>query len=695
MDLKALFAPQSIAVIGASRKEGSIGYMVVKGLLDSEFPGKIYPVNPNADEILGVKCYKTATEIGAPIDLAVLTVPAQHAIAATEDAGLAGTKVVAVITSGFSEVGRRDLEEQLVETARRHRMGLIGPNIVGILNNPAKANASFAPYLPYPGSIALVSQSGALLIALDGMTWINKIGISHMISIGNMADLDMADFIDALNQDPYTTAITLYVEGLKDGRKFLESVKSSQKPIIAIKAGVSQRGELATASHTGSLAGSSQVYGAAFKQFGVNSARDLDDLFVRSIALSMMKPLMGDRVVVITNGGGAGVLATDAAERYGVPLTDPPQELKDAFRKWMPDFGSPRNPVDMTGMAARPHYSGACLDALKHPWADGAAILYCETAVTDPQDIAEGIYQAYQDGGATKPVVVSLIGGERCLKAGEWLKAKGVPCYFDPAEAMSALGALREYGRYLERKEAAAFSSYADVDKAKVRSVLDTVKSEGRTALMEIEAAAVFRAYGLPLAESILAGDQEEAVQAAEKLGYPVVLKIASPDILHKTDAKGVKVGISNPAEVRTAFTEILANAKAYKAEAKIAGILVQEMAPKGGTEVIFGAIKDAAFQQTIMFGLGGIFVEVLKDVTFRIAPISVAEAKSMVMEINAYPIIKGARGEKPRDQEALADALSRLSQLTIDFPEIKELDANPVLLYEKGMIVVDARIIL
>ena len=695
MDLKALFEPQSIAVIGASRKEGSIGYMVVKGLIDSKFAGKIYPVNPNADEILGVKCYKAATEIGAPIDLAVLTVPAQHAIAATEDAGLAGTKVVAVITSGFSEVGRRDLEEQLVDTARRHRMGLVGPNIVGILNNPAKANASFAPYLPYPGSIALVSQSGALLIALDGMTWINKIGISHMISIGNMADLDMADFIDALNQDTYTTAISLYVEGLKDGRKFLESVKSSQKPIIAIKAGVSQRGELATASHTGSLAGSSQVYGAAFKQFGVNSARDLDDLFVRSIALSMMKPLMGDRVVVITNGGGAGVLATDAAERYGVPLTDPPQELKDAFRKWMPDFGSPRNPVDMTGMAARPHYSGACLDALKHPWADGAAILYCETAVTDPQDIAEGIYQAYQDAGATKPVVVSLIGGERCLKAGEWLKLKGVPCYFDPAEAMSALGALREYGRYLERKEATVFSSYADVDKAKVRSVLDTVKSEGRNALMEIEAAAVFRAYGLPLAESILAGDQEEAVQAAEKLGYPVVLKIASPDILHKTDAKGVKVGISNPEEIRTAFTEILANAKVYKAEAKIAGILVQEMAPKGGTEVIFGAIKDAAFQQTIMFGLGGIFVEVLKDVTFRIAPISVAEAKSMVMEINAYPIIKGARGEKPRDQEALADALSRFSQLTIDFPEIKELDANPVLLYEKGMIVVDARIIL
>jgi acetyl coenzyme A synthetase (ADP forming)-like protein len=695
MDLKALFEPQSIAVIGASRKEGSIGYMVVKGLIDSKFAGKIYPVNPNADEILGLKCYKAATEIAAPIDLAILTVPAQFAIAATEDAGLAGTKVVAVITSGFSEVGRRDLEEQLVETARRYRMGLIGPNIVGILNNPAKANASFAPYLPYPGSIALVSQSGALLIALDGMTWINKIGISHMISIGNMADLDMADFIDALNQDPYTTAISLYVEGLKDGRRFLESVKNSKKPIIAIKAGVSQRGELATASHTGSLAGSSQVYGAAFKQFGVNSARDLDDLFVRSIALSMMKPLMGDRVVVISNGGGAGVLATDAAERYGVPLTDPPQELKDAFRKWMPDFGSPRNPVDMTGMAARAHYSGACLDALKHPWADGAAILYCETAVTDPQDIAEGIYQAYQDAGATKPVVVSLIGGERCLKAGEWLKQKGVPCYFDPAEAMSALGALREYGRYQERKETTVFSAYTDVNKAQVRSVLDTVKSEGRTALMEIEAAAVFRAYGLPLAESILTGDQEEAVQAAEKLSYPVVLKIASPDILHKTDAKGVKVGISNPTEVRTAFAEILANAKAYNAEATIAGILVQKMAPKGGTEVIFGAIKDAAFEQTIMFGLGGIFVEVLKDVTFRVAPISVAEAKSMVMEINAYPIIKGARGEKPRDQEALADALSRLSQLTIDFPEIKELDANPVLLYEKGMIVVDARIIL
>lgn len=693
MKLEAIFNPRSIAVIGASRKEGSIGYMVVKGLLDSKFEGKVFPVNPNADEILGLKCYKAATEIPEEVDLAVLTVPVAVALQATEDAGKKGVKVVAVITSGFGEVGRRDLEEELVNIAHRYNMLVVGPNIVGILNNPAKANASFGPYLPYPGSIGLVSQSGALLIALDGMTWINKIGISHMISIGNMADLDFADFIDALNEDPHTQAISLYIEGVKDGRKFLDAAKRSHKPIIALKAGVSQRGELATASHTGSLAGSSKVYTTAFDQYGIVPARSLDELFVRSIALSMMKPLKGDHIAVITNGGGAGVLATDAAERHGIPLNDPPDDLKELFRKWMPDFGSPRNPVDMTGMADRPWYHGCLMDALSHPWTDGAAMLYCETSITDPQNIAEGLYQAYVEAGAVKPIVVSFIGGERCLKAGEWLKSRGIPTYFDPDDALSALGSLRYYGKYLERKNA-QFEPH-QVGREKVREILDKIKSEGRTALMEYEAGQIFKAYGLPLASSILAADAEEAVKAADQIGYPVVLKISSPDIVHKTEARGVKVNLKNDQEVRAAFNEIVANARSYKSDARIVGVLVQKMASPGGTEVIFGAIRDPQFQQVVMFGLGGIFVEVLKDVTFRVAPVTVEEARSMALEIQASPIIKGVRGQKSKDIDALAEALSRLSQLVVDFPEIKELDANPVMLYEQGLVVVDARILL
>jgi acetyl coenzyme A synthetase (ADP forming)-like protein len=693
MKLEALLQPHSIAVIGASRREGSIGYMVVKGIIDSKFEGAIYPVNPKADEILGIKAYPTMESIPGEVDLGILTVPVNAALEAAEDAGKKGTKILAVITSGFGEVGRRDLEDQLVEIGQRYQMRIVGPNIVGILNNPAKANASFSPYLPYPGSIALVSQSGALLIAVDGMTWIDKIGISHMISIGNMADLDMADFIDALNEDPNTSAISLYVEGIKDGRRFLDAVNRSEKPVICLKAGTSSRGELATASHTGSLAGSSRVYSAALKQFGVTSAKHLDELFVRSVALSMMKPLYGDNVAVISNGGGAGVLATDAAERYGIPLQDPPQDLKDLFRKWMPDFGSPRNPVDMTGMAARPQYMGATLDALKHPWTDGVAVLYCETAVTDPQDIAEGIYEAYQEGGATKPVVVSYLGGERALKASEWLKSKGIPAYFDPDEAMSAMGCLRDRGRFLSRKAASEFQPFTDMNKEKVREIFTKVRGEGRLTLSENEGDAVFQAYGLPVAPYRVASDAEEAVRAADRIGYPVVVKIASPDILHKTEAKGVKVGMATAEEVRQATAEVLANAKVYNPNAHIDGVLVQKMAPKGGTEVIFGAIKDATFQQILMFGLGGIFVEVLKDVTFRVAPVSPEEARRMVSEITAYPIIKGVRGQKPLDENSLSVTLARLSQLITDFPEIKELDANPVMLYQDGLIIVDSLI--
>jgi len=691
--LDAIFKPKSVAIVGASRDPKAIGHQCVKNLIESGYKGKIYPVNPKADEIAGLKCYHSITEIPDEIDIALIVVPAKYVPSVAEECGKKGVKGLVIIASGFSEIGRKDLEDEVVNIARKYGMRVLGPNIVGILNNPLKANASFAPYLPYPGKAALISQSGALLIAMDARTWSDKVGISHMISIGNMADLNFGDLINYFNKDEDTEVISLYIEGVKDGRKFLNAAKNSKKPIVALKAGVSQRGAAAAASHTGSLAGSVKIYEAAFKQGHIVKAEDLDALFEETMALALQPPMRGDNLLIITNGGGVGVLATDAAEKYGVPIKDAPDDLKSLMRNHMPEFGSPKNPVDLTGMADRPNYEGAIKDGLKHPWVDGVVVLYCETSFTDPQNIAEGIYQAVKESGVNKPVAVSFVGGERSINAGSWLIEHGIPYYKSPNTAVRAMGALRIYGRYLE-KTTTEFKPY-EVNKDKVASIIEKVRADGRYTLTEPEAKEVFAAYGLPVPKGKVAKTADEAVEIAKAIGFPVVMKIVSPQIIHKSDAGGVKVNLKSEEEVKEAFEEIMENAIRYDPNAKIFGVYVQHMEPKG-TETIIGSVNDVQFGPTVMFGLGGIFVEILKDVTFRIAPFSKDEALDMVKEIRGYGILKGARGEKPRDIEAIADAVSRLSQLVWDFRDtIKEVDANPVIVYEKGLSVVDARIIL
>ena len=691
--LDVIFKPKSIAIVGASRDPKAIGHQCVKNLIDSCYKGKIYPINPKAEEIAGLKCYRSILEVPDEIDVALIVVPAKYVPAVTEECGKKNVKGLVIIASGFSEVGRRDLEDEVVSIAKKYGMRILGPNIVGVINNPLKANASFAPYLPYPGNAALISQSGALLIAMDARTWSDKVGIAHMISIGNMADLNFGDLIEYFNEDPDTKVISLYMEGVKDGRKFLRTAKNSKKPIVALKAGVSQRGAAAAASHTGSLAGSVKIYEAAFKQGHVIKAENLDALFDETMALSLQPPMQGENLLIITNGGGVGVLATDAAEKYGVPIKDAPDDLKLLMRKSMPEFGSPRNPVDLTGMADRPEYEGSIKDALKHPWVNGVVVLYCETSFTDPQNIAEGIHKAIKDSGVEKPVAVSFVGGERSVKAGEWLIENGVPYYKSPDAAVRAINALRAYGRYLEKSDA-EFKPYK-ADTNKVAAIIGKARASRRDLLTEPEAKEIFAAYGLPVPKGKLAHNPEEAVKIARAIEYPVVLKIVSPQIIHKSDAGGVKVNLKSDEEVREAFEEIIDNAQRYDPHAEILGVYVQHMEP-WGTETIIGSVNDKQFGPTVMFGLGGIFVEILKDVTFRIAPFSKEEALDMIREINGYKILKGARGEKPRDVEAIADAVSRLSQLVWDFKDdIKEVDANPVIVYEKGLSVVDARIIL
>jgi acetyltransferase len=695
--LNGLLRPKSVAVIGASNTPGKIGYSVVDNLIKDGYEGKIYPINPSSPEILGLKAYPSISDVPDTIDAAIVTVPAKIVPAMAEECGKKGVKGFIVITSGFSEVGRKDLEQEIVETAHKYGMRVLGPNIVGTLSNSDKFNGSFAPCLPLAGKASLISQSGALLIALDAATYTRKVGFDKLVSIGNMSDVDFADIIEWLDEDENTSCISLYIEGFKDGRRFIEVAQKSKKPIIALKSGVSAHGAAAAASHTGSLAGAAKVYGAAFRQAGVIQAADLNDLFNKTQAFSEQPAMKGDNLLIITNGGGVGVLATDAAERYGIPLKFAPEDVQVELKKHMPEFGSAKNPVDITGMGGNEWYYDCVKYAFAHKWVDGLVVLYCETAVTNPQEIAESIKKAVVDCKVKdKPVTVSFVGGERCDAAMAWLVENGIPAFGAPDIAVQTMAGLRDYAKLHEKKASFDFKSKPQARKTALE-IVAAARADGRNALTEIEAKQVFKAYGLPVTDTQLAKSEDEAVALAKKVGFPLVMKIVSPDILHKSDAGGVKVNIKDEAAVRDAFKTIMANAKKYKADANIHGIAIQEMAPMG-TEVIMGSINDPTFGPTMMFGLGGIFVEVLKDVTFRVAPIADDQAVEMIGEIRGAPILAGVRGEAPRDRKALAETITKYSDLILDMQdEIAETDANPVLVYEdgKGLKVVDARMIL
>lgn len=695
--LDSLLTPKSVAVVGASATPGKIGYSVIKNLIDGGYAGAIYPINPSATEILGIKCYSSVSSVPGSIDAAIITVPAKLVDGVTDELGRKGVKGMIVITSGFSEVGNRDLEQALVKKANSYGTRVLGPNIVGVLSNTDKFNGSFAPFLPLPGKASLVSQSGALLIALDAATYTRRVGFDKLISIGNMSDVDFADIVSWLDNDPNTSCITLYIEGFKDGRAFIDAARKANKPIIALKAGVSAHGAAAAASHTGSLAGAAKVYGAALQQAGVIQATDLDNLFDRTLALSLQPAMKGDNLLIITNGGGVGVLATDAAERSGLPLKFAPADVQVELKKHMPEFGSAKNPVDLTGMAGNDWYGDSVRYSFAHPWTEGLVVLYCETAITDPMEIAKSIKRAMDESGIKdKPITVSFVGGEKSEVAMRWLVENGIPAYGAPDIAVDAIASLREFSR-MKALSAQTTEPCTAYDSEAAREVIRKARADGRDSLTEIEAKEVFSAYGMPVTSTELAKTEDEAVALARKIGFPVVMKIVSPDILHKSDAGGVKVNIKDEAGVREAFKTIMKNAKEYKATADIHGIAVQEMAP-WGTEVILGSVNDPTFGPTIMFGLGGIFVEVLKDVTFRVAPVADTQARRMLDEIRGAPILAGVRGEEARDREALSDVICQYSTMILDLKdEIAESDANPVLVYEhgSGLKVVDARIIL
>lgn len=694
-----MFKPKSIAVIGASAKPGKIGYEIMANILSYGFKGELYPINLKETEILGKKCYKSVADVPGEIDFAVISIPAKYVPAVFEDCGKKGVKSAAIITSGFGEVGDHKTENRLVEIAEKYNIPFIGPNIFGIVYAPNSINASFGPSDVKPGKLAFITQSGALGIALMGWTITNKIGLSSIISIGNKAQIGESELLEGfLKDDPNTKAILLYVEGLIDGRQSMKTFKEVglKKPIIALKAGRSKRGAAAAASHTGSLAGADNIYSAAFKQCGVLRAIDASEAFDWARCITNNPRPKGKNVVIITNGGGVGVMATDACEDYDLELYNDQEKLKELFFKTeiMPPFGSTKNPVDITGGGGELAYKKAIEAAFDAKEIHSIVVLYCQTATTNPDLLADYIIEVAKKYHNKKPFVVANIGGEAVETMIDKLNENDIPAYDLPENAISSLSALYRWSDFIDKHEKQGKTKPLKLPIPQIKAIIDNIRKEGRIQMLEHESKQIFKLIGLNVPPFALAQTVDEAQKFAKEVGYPVVMKIVSEDIIHKSDAGGVVVGPKNAREVDEAFNKILINAKNYKADANIRGVFISQMVPKA-TEVIVGVTRDPTFGPVVMFGLGGIFVEIMKDVVFRVAPFPKDEARYMIDEIKSKPMLYGARGTKPADIDALVDTIYIISQLVSQVDDIKELDINPLFALEKGASAVDARITL
>jgi acetate---CoA ligase (ADP-forming) len=698
LQLEAFFEPRSVAVIGASADPTKLGYAVVKNLIDVGYAqkGEIYPINLSTKEILGIQAYPSVMDVPGPIDLVVIVIPYQHVPEALRTCGEKGIPTAIVISAGFREAGKEGLERELelIEISKEYGIRLIGPNCLGVIDTFTPINASFAAGTPPKGPMAFMSQSGALGTAVLDIALAGRLGLSKFVSLGNKADVDEIDLLRAWADDEHTRVIMIYSEGMSNGQEFIKVARevTAQKPVVAIKSGVTQSGSRAVSSHTGSLAGSEQAYQAAFQQAGVLRAESMQALFDMALALGYQPLLSGNRIAIITNAGGPGILATDALERAGMALARFENSTINALMERLPDAASSANPVDVLGDARADRFAFAMQTVSEDPNVDGLLVVLTPQAMTEVEATAEAVGSLASQ--TDKPVLACFMGEARVEPGIDVLQQHGVPNYSFPERAARAFKAMYDYRRILSRSE----PEYAkfEVDTQTVRDLFAKVRSEGRVSIADFESRQIMTAYGLPIPQSELAETPEEAIEIARKIGYPVVLKIASPDILHKTDVGGVKVGLRNSEEVRDAFELIVYRAERYVPDAQILGCLVQQMVPPG-TEVLVGMNRDPQFGPLVTFGLGGIYVETLKDVTFRVAPFSIHEAQEMLSEIRASALLEGVRGQPPADREAIVDTLLRIGQLVQDFPEIVELDINPLMVYPQGegAIAIDMRLVL
>jgi acetyltransferase len=701
-DLEPLFAPESIAVVGASRTPGTVGNAIATNLIYGGYNGVVYPVNPKAKSIMGSRCFKSITEIGDHVDLAVIILPAHLVERVVLEASDLGTKHIVVISAGFKEVGGEGIEREkrIKDIARERGLNIVGPNCLGVINTHpnVQMNASFGKDMPQAGRIGLISQSGALCTALLDYAKGCDIGFSRFISFGNKCDLTEIDLLKSLAKDDNTDVIMMYVEDITDGQAFVEAAYdithgSNPKPILAIKTGRTAQGAAAAASHTGSLAGSDEVYDAIMSQAGVLRVESAEDLFLYAPTFLDRAMPTGHQTAIVTNAGGPGIMATDACIRNGMQLSKFDEYTTKSLKFQMPPAANIKNPVDVIGDAKHDRYRSA-LDAVSADEnVNQIVVIVTPQTMTDVLEIAEVIGETKEF--CPKPIVACFMGAVDVGPGLDLLRRHGVPAYAFPEDAMKSLAAKDRFARWA-RSPISDFKSF-DVDREAVDRLFTEEIEAGRHQLVEYKALDVFKHYGFPIVPSVLAKDADEAAQAASDMGYPVVLKISGPKILHKTDVGGVKLNLQDEEQVKNGFNTMIQSVKdKMGADVEIWGVLVQKMLPPG-KEIILGMTRDPRFGPLLMFGLGGIYTEALKDVSFRLAPIRENVAGEMIKDIRSIKLLEGVRGERPSDLDAIADCLLRLSQLVTSHPQIKELDLNPVIVYPRGegAMVADARVIL
>ncbi len=697
--LNAFFEPASVAVIGASTDSAKLGYSVLQNLVEGGFVqhGQVYPINPKADEILGLKAYPSVLDVPGPIELAVIVIPYKFVPAALRECGEKGIPATVVITAGFRESGGEGLEREreLLEIAHEYQIRLIGPNCLGVIDTFTPLNASFSAGTPPQGPMAFMSQSGALGTAILDWAQAGRLGLSKFVSLGNKADVSEIDMLNTWVGDEESKVILMYAEGLPKGEEFIATARrvTREKPVVAIKSGVTQSGSRAVSSHTGSLAGSEQAYQAAFRQAGVIRAESMQEMFDMALALGYQPLLEGDRIGIVTNAGGPGILATDALERNGMSLARLDLATKDDLLDFLPSAASAANPVDVLGDARDDRYEFAIQKVANDPNVDGVIVILTPQAMTEVVKTAEAICKVAEH--SNKPVLTCFMGEATVNEGIDILTEHGVPNYPFPERAALAFKAMSDY-RHIKTRPLSEYKHF-QVDNDAVRAVFDRVREDGRLSIGDAEAREILEAYGLKTPTSKVAATPQEAIGLASQIGYPVVLKIASPDILHKTDVGGVKVGLRNAEELRDAFELMVYRAERYVPDARIWGCQVQEMAPPGGLEILVGMNRDPQFGPLVTFGLGGIYVEVLKDVTFRVTPFTVRDAELMLREIRTRALLDGVRGQPAVDKESIIDTLLRIGQLVQEFPEITELDINPLIVYTEGQgsIAIDMRLVL
>ncbi|MFN8478374.1 MAG: acetate--CoA ligase family protein [Kouleothrix sp.] len=694
--LEAIFAPQSLAVVGASPDPTKLGHRVLRNIVDNGYTGRIVAIHPTATSVLGHPAHPSIAAMPEPVDLAVVVVPAAAVLAVVEECGAKGIQGLIIITAGFKEVGGagKALERTLIERMRHYGMRMVGPNCLGVIDTITPLNASFAALMPNPGGIAFMSQSGALCTAILDWSKTAGIGFSRFVSLGNKGDVDEVALLQAWGGDPQNRVILAYLEGINNGPAFVETARvvTKQTPVIAIKSGTTQAGTRAIASHTGSLAGSEKAYEAAFMQSGILRATTMEELFDYALAFAYQPLSTGNRIAIVTNAGGPGIIATDAAERSGLALAQFNPETIATLQRDLPPTASVFNPIDVIGDARSDRYRVALAAALADPNVDAVLVLFTPQAGSEPEVTAQVI--ADLSAGQHKPVITSYMGAASLGPALELLNANRIPNYAFPERAIAALRAMAR--QYAWSQQPAGTIATFDVDRERVRAVFARVREAGRVELGEIEAREVIEAYGMRLPQSQLARSPDEAVAIANAIGFPVVMKISSPDILHKSDIGGVKVGVADATAVRDTYELIEYRARKYNPEAAIWGVLIQQQVRKG-RELLVGVNRDPQFGPLVAFGMGGIYVEVLKDVAFRLAPITREEAHSQIREIRTFPLLRGVRGDLPADIAAAEEVILRVSQLVTEFPEIVEMDINPLVVHNQGegAIVLDARIIL